>query len=73
MNEGKYVLKLLPELGWGILFGIGAYLAQFAASTPANAIGEWKTYGLALGIGSLRIAGALALNFFKDLIAAGIK
>jgi len=69
MTEGRYVLKLLPELGWGILFAVGAYIAQFAVETPGNVVEEWQSYLYALAVGSLRIVGALVLNFFRQLIA----
>lgn len=69
MAEGRYVIKLLPELGWAILFAVGAYVAQFAVETPGNVIEEWDSYLYALGVGSIRIVGALLLNFFRQLAA----
>jgi len=65
MPEPAYVMKWAQETGWFILLALSALLFETLANL--SNVEDWKTWALALGVGALRVIGAVGLNQLKKL------
>jgi hypothetical protein len=65
MPEPAYVIKWLEETGWFVLLALSALLFETLANL--SKVDDWKTWALALGVGALRVIGAVGLNQLKKL------
>ncbi len=68
MSE-KYLIHWGKELGWALLVGIVGYAATQLAATDLDTV-DPKAFGIALVVGSGRLAVAILLNQVRSLFGS---
>jgi hypothetical protein len=69
MPEPAYVIKWLEETAWFVVVALAALLFETLANL--SKVDDWKAWALALGVGALRVIGAIGLNQLKKLTGQG--
>jgi len=57
-----YNIKTAQEAAWAALYAAIAYVTQL--QVDPDTVRDWRTYGIAVGVGIARVAVAAALNRF---------
>lgn len=61
----RYVFRPKEELFWGVVVAMATVLLLELAGLNPDSVSDWRTWGVALGVGMVRAGAGAALDYLR--------